>query len=38
MKKVKRFAFDIICIVAIIIFPYFLLKYIGIVDYVEKNI
>lgn len=37
MKKVKRLVFDIICIIAIIIFPYFVLKFIGIVDYVDKS-
>lgn len=38
MNKANRILFDIICILAIIIFPYSILKIIGIVDYVEKNI
>lgn len=37
MNKLDRLLFDIGCIIMIIILPYFLLKKIGIVDYVIKN-
>lgn len=36
-KKANRMLFDIICIIAIIIFPYFILEWIGMVDYVKEN-
>lgn len=37
MDKANRMLFDIICIIAILIFPYFVLKMIGIVDYVNRQ-
>lgn len=37
MKKANRILFDITCIVAILILPYFILEWIGIVDYVKEN-
>lgn len=37
MKKLNRLLFDIICIVAIIIFPYFILDIMGLNDYISKN-
>lgn len=37
MKKANRIIFNIICIIAIITFPYFMLEFVGIVDYVKKN-
>ena len=37
MNKFDRLIFDIGCIILIIILPYFVLKMIGIVDYVENG-
>lgn len=37
MNKVNRLLFDIICIIAIVLLPYFALEFIGIVDYVKEN-
>ena len=37
MNKFDRLIFDIGCIILIIILPYFALKMIGIVDYVDKE-
>lgn len=36
-KKASRILFDIICIIAIIALPYFVLEWIGMVDYVKEN-
>ena len=35
--KTSRILFDVICIIAIILLPYFALELIGIVDYVKEN-
>ena len=37
MEKLNRLLFDIICIVAIIILPYFVLDIMGFNDYISKN-
>lgn len=37
MNKANKLLFDITCIVAIIIMPYFILEAIGIVDYVKAG-
>lgn len=37
MNKLDRLLFDIGCIIAIIILPYFVLEKMGIVDYVARN-
>lgn len=36
-EKANRVLFDIICIIAIIMLPYFVLERIGMVDYVKEN-
>ena len=36
-EKSNRILFDVICIIAIILLPYFALELIGIVDYVKEN-
>lgn len=37
MNRVNRLLFDIICIIAIVLLPYFVLELMGIVDYVKEN-
>lgn len=36
MEKANRIIFDLICIVAVIIFPYFLLELLGYTDMIKE--